>query len=80
MTCRTYSSLFAFFCPARSEAIDTATLGPRMLYQLGSLPLRSKLLSQRIGTLKLRSLAPWPLQKPKRTQESALLEFDEKVK
>jgi hypothetical protein len=47
---------------------------------LMSLPHRTKLLRQRIETLKLRPFAPWPLQEPKQTQESALLEFDEKVK
>ena len=83
MTCSIpmfFSRCLSVSAPQLSADIAMATLGPRMLYQLGSLPLKSKLLTRRIETLKLRPLAPWPLQKQKQTQESALLEFDEKVK
>ena len=48
-----------------TEHTSMATLGPKMLYQLGSLPLKSKLLTERIETLTLRPRAPWHRQKQK---------------
>lgn len=51
--------------PLASVAIAMATAGRKMLLPLASLPHRSKLLTERIETLKLRPLAPWHRQKPK---------------
>ncbi len=84
MTCYRIPPLFSYFLSLpsvyRSAATATVSMFAKASRPLLLLPLKTKLLRERISTLKLLPLAPWPQQKQKQTQESALLEFDAKVK
>ena len=83
MTCSTHTCYWLPYWPSLPLALVAtamATAGRKMLLPLASLPHRSKLLQQQTLRLRLRSHAPWNRPEKKQTQESALLEFDEKVK